>query len=44
MKKKNRFECPKAIVIRINDDDIILTSGPGGGTSEEGDDWEWDND
>ena len=30
MEKKKEFECPELIIVLFDDDDIIMTSGPGG--------------
>ena len=40
MEKKKNFESPKAIVIEIDNEDIILTSGPGGAPGLGYDDFE----
>lgn len=39
MEEKKKFECPEAIIVDFNDEDIILTSGPGAGMGQGYDDW-----
>ena len=38
-KKNNRFECPEAIIVEFNNDDVIMASGPGGDLGLPGDEW-----
>lgn len=40
MENKREFECPQAIIIEFDDNEIIVTSGPGGeGPGQPTDDW-----
>ena len=39
MEKNKKFENPEAIIIQFNDEDIIVTSGPGEGPGQPGDEW-----
>ena len=39
MEKKKIFESPKATIIEFNNDDIIMTSGPGAVKGQQYDDW-----
>lgn len=38
MEKKKEFECPELIIVLFDDDDIIMTSGPGG-VGSNGSEW-----
>lgn len=41
MEDKKIFQCPLAIIINFNNDDIIVTSGEKGPNNDEGDDLDW---
>ena len=40
MDNKKRFECPEATIVEFKDEDIIVTSGPGNGWGEPGDEYQ----
>ena len=40
MENKKKFENPEAVIVEFIDNDIIMTSGPGGTPGQDYDDWD----